>query len=261
MSETAARFTAWAEAYREVWAPVLLPWNLRLLRELPVAAGRAVLDVGAGVGSLLPSLRERTGPGGRVVGVDRSHGMLRLAPRGSLVAVMDAEALALGDASFDAAVMPFVLFFVPQPDRALREVARVLRPGGVVGVAAWGPDRPFPAERVWTEELDRLGAAPAEPVPRTDELMDEPEKLSSLLREAGFAEVRAAAEPFEWAVDADGFLRRFTGLGTSALRYGSLAEEARRKLVERVRTRLAALDPEQLVLRDEVVLAWGRRPG
>jgi ubiquinone/menaquinone biosynthesis C-methylase UbiE len=261
VSETAARFTAWAEVYREVWAPVLLPWNLRLLGELPPAGDGAVLDVGAGVGSLLPALGKRTGPGGRVVGVDRSLGMLRLAPVGSLVSVMDAEALALRDASFDAAVMPFVLFFVPEPVGALREAARVLRPGGGLGVAVWGPDRPYPAERIWTEELDRTGAAPAEPVPRTDEQMNEPGKLSGLLREAGFAEVRAVAEPFEWAVDADGFLRRYTGMGASALRYGSLSEEARRTLVGRVRERLGALDPEELVLRDEVVMAWGRRPG
>lgn len=260
MRETAARFTAWAEVYREVWAPVLLPWNLRLFGELAPAGDGAVLEVGAGVGSLLPALRERTGPGGRVVGVDRSLGMLRLAPDGSLVAVMDAEALALADASFDLAMMPFVLFFVPEPVGALREAARVLRPGGGLGVAVWGPDRPYPAERIWTEELDRAGAAPAEPVPRTDEQMNEPEKLSGLLREAGFAEVRAVAEPFAWAVDADGFLRRYTGMGASALRYGSLPEEAKPALVGRVRERLGALDPEELVLRDEVVMAWGRRP-
>jgi ubiquinone/menaquinone biosynthesis C-methylase UbiE len=261
VSETAARFTAWAEAYREVWAPVLMPWNLRLLREIPVAEGWAMLDVGAGVGSLLPTLRERTGPGGLVVGVDRSHGMLRLAPKGSSVAVMDAENLALRGAAFDAAVMPFMLFLLPEPVLALLEAARVLRPGGVLGVAAWGPDRTYPAERIWTEELDRLGAAPADPVPRTDDLMDQPEKLAGLLREAGFAEVRAVVEPFEWAVDPDGFLARYTRMGVSALRFGSLPEEGRRSLEERVRERLAALDPEELVQRDEVVMAWGRRPG
>lgn len=259
--DVAARFTAWAAAYREEWAPVLLPWNLRLLDELPVAEGGSVLDVGTGVGALLPVLRDRTGPDGRVVGVDRSHGMLRLAPAGSPVAVMDATRLALRHASFDAAVMPFVLFFVPEPVRALKEVARVLRPGGVVGVAVWGPDRPFPAEKVWTQELDRAGASPADPVPRTDELMDTPGKLAGLVREAGIEAVRAEAEPFEWAAGVEGFIRRYTGMGPPALRYGSLSEEAQRALMQRARARLAALDPDDLVLRDQVVMAWGRRPG
>ena len=85
--------------------------------------------------------------------------MLRLAKQkhsGSL-ALMDVQNLALAANRFDAAVVAFVLFHVPSPERCLSEVNRVLKPAGTVGTVTWGAERVPMANAVWDEELEAAG--------------------------------------------------------------------------------------------------------
>lgn len=83
---------------------------------------------------MLRYLREATNA--TVVGVDRSLGMLALAPTDALRAVMDAERLALKPRSFNMALAMFVLFHLPDPFAGLREVRRILKDGGIVAFAS-----------------------------------------------------------------------------------------------------------------------------
>lgn len=108
-----------AEVYKRLWAPVLYPFGLRLVRALPMGQARRVLEIGTGIGLLLPEI-QKAAPASVVVGVDIAEGMLKLAPRSCLPAVMDASQLALQSDQFDAALLPFVLFHLPQPAEALR---------------------------------------------------------------------------------------------------------------------------------------------
>jgi phosphatidylethanolamine/phosphatidyl-N-methylethanolamine N-methyltransferase len=105
------------------------------------AAGPEILEVGVGTGLVLPYYPAD----GRVIGVDLSEPMLRKAAakvrerslgQVRLIAAMDACRLGFADASFDAVAVPFVITLVPDPEQALNEFARVLRPGGEIVIAS-----------------------------------------------------------------------------------------------------------------------------
>lgn len=260
----AAEYTDSASAYARLWGPTIRPFGLPVLDALPLDGAKRVLDVGTGSGELLPHLRARA-PWAEVLGVDRSEGMLEEArSRGrDALALMDARALAARGHTVDVVTLVFVLFHVPRPLRALKEARRVLRPGGAVGLVTWdGESPPLPGERIWAEELDRLGA---DPDPRGEsvrryETVDAPDKLRGLLAAAGFPSTRAWTRRFErrWELGDLVEVRRWCG--PSGRRLASLAGWQRERCVARVRQRLMGLGPDGLTWRPKVVFAVGERP-
>jgi demethylmenaquinone methyltransferase / 2-methoxy-6-polyprenyl-1,4-benzoquinol methylase len=118
-------------------------WKRAAIEMLGVPIGGHALDICCGTGDLAILLARRVGPGGRIVGIDFSEEMLAIARRRAAAAgvgticrfaVGDAEALALPDRRFDVAAMGFGLRNVAHPDGALREVRRVLHPGGRLAI-------------------------------------------------------------------------------------------------------------------------------
>jgi len=251
-----------ASDYEEIWAPLLRPYGLRLLDMLALASPTRVLDLGCGVGRLLPDIRERA-PGALIVGTDRTEAMLRRTSPAFGRIVMDAVRPAFADAVFDAVVSSFVVFHLPDPRAALEAVRRSLRPGGRVAVSVWGPESSFPAEDAWTEELDAVGVPqdPAAGGPRDGmELVNSSDKLRSILQSAGFRNV--TAETAEWTKpwELDAFVDWVTRLGPSRRRLEQLPADHRRAAIARARTRVASLPKEDLVDHDTVVLASGEAP-
>src|SRR3954467_5864294 len=104
-------------------------------------SGLRWLDVGCGNGAFTEMLVERCAPAS-VQGIDPSEGQLayartRPASRVAQFRQGDAMALPFPDHAFDAAVMPLVIFFVREPAKGVAEMARVVRPGGVIAAYAW----------------------------------------------------------------------------------------------------------------------------
>jgi ubiquinone/menaquinone biosynthesis C-methylase UbiE len=136
-----AFFDARAEGWEERCYPPEVRAELAgLVADVAPEPRSVVLDLGAGTGVLYPYLRGAVGPAGRVVALDLSHAMLRLARRKALRArdltvQGTALALPLADAAFDL-VFCFAAFpHFADPGQALAEMARVTRPGGEVVVA------------------------------------------------------------------------------------------------------------------------------
>ena len=110
---------------------------------LRASAGETILDLGSGPGFLACELAQEVGATGRIVGVDISSDMNSIASTriaaaglGDRVDIFegDASALAFADAVFHAAVSTQVIEYLAEPDDALQQLARVLRPGGRLAI-------------------------------------------------------------------------------------------------------------------------------
>ncbi|MET7539366.1 methyltransferase domain-containing protein [Streptomyces sp. NPDC005507] len=107
--------------------------------ELGLRAGDRVLDAGCGTGRALPALRDAVGPSGAVLGVDLTPAMLEAAARagrdhaGSLM-LADVTRLPVRSQSLDAVFGSGLVAHLPQPQENLRELARVVRPGGLLAL-------------------------------------------------------------------------------------------------------------------------------
>jgi SAM-dependent methyltransferase len=245
-------YSATAEAYEQLWAQALLPPALQLLDRLPLATARHVLDLGAGVGTLLPALKSRTNA--VIVAADRSDGMVRRADATFPRTVADATQLPFHAASFDVAVLAFMLFHVPEPGAALAEVRRVLRAGGHIGLTTWGADDAMLAREIWVEELDRAGAPPAPPILHHD-LVDNPAKVGALLGQAGFREPTVNPVAWSFRPSREDQIARGLRLGFVGRRLAALGPADQTDVLRRVRARLSMIPEDELVERGEVVAA------
>jgi SAM-dependent methyltransferase len=134
-----------------------------------LAAPKALrwLDVGCGNGAFTEVLIARCAPAA-VSGIDPSEGQLSYARsrpglRTADFRAGDAQALPFADDSFDAAAMALVISFVPEPEKAAREMARVVKPGGIVATYMWDlPGGGIPIEPMY-RALKSLGVAVAIP--------------------------------------------------------------------------------------------------
>jgi len=147
-AQRAARtYGAAADHYRR---PALGFWDrfgTETVSRLRLAPGASVLDLCCGAGaSAIPAARA-VGPAGRVLGVDVAEPQLELARARAADEGLaniefrhgDATGTGLPDGSFDAVVCVFGVFFVPDMAAFIREMWRLVRPGGVVAVTTWGP--------------------------------------------------------------------------------------------------------------------------
>jgi len=183
-------------------------WRRAAVRLSGVLPGDRVLDCATGTGDLALAFKRAVGPSGEVVGTDFCAEMLASAPAkarraGLLVRFEVADALALpyADASFDVASIGFGIRNVDDPVRCLREMARVVRPGGRVVVLEFGQPRgPFGALfRVYSRQvMPALGGlltgnrAAYEYLPRTAAAFPAGDRFLPLMDEAGAFAQRSA---------------------------------------------------------------------
>lgn len=185
-----------AGAYDDVLTPRFAPFAELALRETGLQQGERVLDVAAGGGALALAAARR---GARVVATDFAPGMVeRLAARARdekldvEALVMDAHALRIPDASFDAAYSAFGVMFFNDRVKALHEMRRVLRPDGRAAILTWSTPERSGFFRLFGEAMARAlpESAPAAEPP-TPFTMGEPDIVAETLRSASFERVQA----------------------------------------------------------------------
>ena len=273
MTSISERYDRSAERYLRWWAPVLRPTAIGVLDVVADEVGPAthLLDVGTGTGALAIEALERW-PSISVTGLDGSAGMLAIAEReaSSSLAPNVRERLALvtgladrmpfGDAAFDVVVSSFVLQLVPHRPRALAEIRRVLRPGGVFAFVTWRvAEEPFAPDDAFYDVLDELEVddTDAGEEARSGDFVSA-KSAAAQLRRAGFRRVAAREETLEHGFDPAtyiDFLEQYAEEET----FLSLEAELSRRLRERTVERLARLRPESFVWRVPVVAGVGRR--
>jgi SAM-dependent methyltransferase len=165
------------------------------------AQPRRVLEVGCGWGELAARVAAETGA--EVVAVDVSPRMVELArQRGVDARVGDVQQLELADGEFDCALAAWMLYHVPDLERGIAELARVLRPGGRLALATWDPE-PDSFTRALFSSIAEAGAVPPPslpPGPPFFQYAPDPEFVG-LLSGAGLVDVSVSSIAFTHHVD------------------------------------------------------------
>ncbi len=178
-----------AEIYDEFFVPALFgEWAGPLCDAAEIGPGDAVLDVACGTGATTREAARRVGPAGRVAGLDCNAGMLDVA-RTQAPAIEwtenFAESLPYDDGAFDRALCQFGLMFFGDRVRALREMRRILRPGGTLAVSVWDDVGNSPGYDAMIRLIEAMfGPEPADAL-RAPFVLGDPQSVLRLLDKAG----------------------------------------------------------------------------
>jgi len=187
-----------ANAYEALFVPALFrQWAAKVADAAQIKPGQRVLDVACGTGILAREAVMRTGATGHVAGVDPLPGMLAVA-KGLAPAVEwregAAESLPFPDGSFDVVVSQFGLMFFTDRHRALREMLRVLTPGGRMVVAVWDSLDRIPAYAAEVELLEQVAGRRAADALRSPFALGDRHRLGTLFEDAGAASVEVTTQ-------------------------------------------------------------------
>jgi ubiquinone/menaquinone biosynthesis C-methylase UbiE len=260
-----ATYDAAAESFDD---PALSFWDRfgrQTVERLDLPTGATVLDACAGSGASAIPAAQRVGPTGRVLAVDLADNLLALArAKATRLGLANLETRhgdveALGDppGSYDAVVIVFGIFFLPDVATGTAGLWRLVAPGGQLAVTTWGPRLWEPASSLFWDAVDTVRPDLTRAYNPWDTLTD-PDAVRSLLVGAGAAEVRvepvAATHPLSSAED---FWTIVRGSGYRAT-HDALTEDEREVVRARCLGALADRGVEEIEV--NVVFADARRP-
>ena len=194
---------AGAEAYeRYIVSAWMGEWAEALVDSAGIEPGARLLDVACGTGVVARKAAPLVGPGSRIVGLDNNEGMIRAAKHFANRDGMndlewrqgDAAAMSFDDGEFDTVLCQQGLQFFPDPTEALKEMGRVLAPGGTLAISVWRSLDRNPYFKILADVIEsRLGKQSAAVFHASFSLGNR-EEVRSLLGDAGFCDIRIRLE-------------------------------------------------------------------
>jgi ubiquinone/menaquinone biosynthesis C-methylase UbiE len=262
MTETFQLTETMAAAYEDFFVPrFFAQWVPHLLDATEVTAGQRVLDVACGTGIVARGAAER---GATVTGADLNPAMLTVARRVAPDLEWrqgDAAALPCEDGEFDVALCQMAMMFFPDPVAVLRELRRVVRPGGAVAYLVPGTLEVNPPYQVFVDVVSRNAGAEGRALVTTYFALGDPDRLAGFARDAGL-EVTAVEQPA--GRTRFGSVDEFVAVELDSTPLGSrLDEPTRARITEECRAGLAAYvnDTGELAFAFACVLVAARRIG
>jgi len=234
------------EQYMGRWSRRLVP---AFIAFAGVRNGDRVLDVGTGTGAVTAGLAAAM-PASEIVGIDPSEGFLKFA-RADVASgharfeVGDAQSLHFPDASFDQTLSLLVMNFIPDPEKAVREMRRVTRPGGTVSACVWDYDAGMEMIRYFWDEAVALEPALAAKDQRRMKFARQGE-LGELWRKAGLVDVREQPLVLEQHFTSfEDYWQPFLGqTGAAGAMVATRGDEWRRQLEAGLRKRVLGDRPD-----------------
>lgn len=240
------------------------PAGRRLLRQAGLEPGMHIADFGCGVGAVTWMLGEMVGPGGRVTGIDVSAAQIDQAIQICASAGLENVSFRTADAgstglpanSFDLVYCRFLLLHLTDPAACLREMRRVLKPGGIVviedGDLASAASVPPTALNAFADLFSRLG-------PLCGVNYSISNNLFHLVREAGFADPQIEIhQPASCAGDSGLLLARSVAeAGPAFVSAGLITARDLNRTVDEMES--AAFNPDVLALAPRMSIVWGRK--
>ncbi len=252
-----------AKLYEQYAVPYVLgPWAPELVEVAALGRGERVLDVACGTGVVARLAAPRVGPTGQVTGIDLNAGMLAVArtlpaPPGATIVWVERSATALGlpDASIDVILCQQGLQFFPDKLAALREMHRVLVPGGRVLLSVWKSAGPYniAVGDALEQHVDTQTATKY----RASRVVPNAEELHRLFVKAGFRHVHIRPSTMTIRLPPiEVFVLRHLSASPVAGAVAALTEKERAALASQVSAALDAYaDSDGVAVPDETNIA------
>lgn len=249
-------YSSYASEYEKYWAPVIWPMALPIFDKLTFSNVSNIIDIGTGTGSMLPYIRDKA-PQVSIWGIDYSQGMLEIArQKGEKNLLhMDAQNLTFPSESFDLAVSCFMLFHLPDPLACLKEVRRILVPGGKIGIVTWVSGYELPCTDVWKETLDASGVPPdqRDSAVMQHHIVGSKEIMTELILQSRFNYCEQWSKQFEWTWDAQKLYTLQSNYGQHRRRLDKLDAAQRENCRRKVLSKFMNLNGHSLIWRPEVL--------
>ncbi len=262
-SETAEHWQQDAQRRRQDFADA----TQRMLEAAGLLPGDHVLDIGEGTGDQSLWAARRVGPSGSILATDLSADMLGIAARVAqqeglttiTTRVMNAEQLDLEDSAFDAVICRLALMLIPNRKQALREIRRVLKPGGKLAALVWSAPEHNPLFSLPLAIVSKYARGASSHLPDPFALSD-PRVFERELTEAGFSEVSTRPLAFQsHYTSLDAFLHSTASRLTAGV-MEQLRKAEQQQLLEEVRQALSQFEgPHGFVAPAELLLGVGSK--